>query len=136
MCIRDSASRLCQHQLYSAGCTVARLGALVKTPTVVSVSGRDIVCSSLGAWTYEAKHGEVVRVSDGERRSIVGQVGGTITVDVPFATLAPGDSLEVARGCDKTTATCRGDFINIKNFSGYPLLPTRNPASPTGGGIQ
>ncbi len=130
------AQRTCQHQLYSAGCTVPRSGSNVKTPTVVSASGLEIVCSSLASWADQtARGGDVVRASDGERRTILDQTGATLIVDVPFGTLAPGDSLSVAKGCNKQVSTCRGTFLNIRNFGNHPLLPLRNPASPTGRGV-
>jgi uncharacterized phage protein (TIGR02218 family) len=130
------AQRTCQHQLYSVGCTVLRNGSNVKTPTVSAVSGIEISCSSLASWIDQtARGGEVLRVSDGERRTILDQVGNDLVIDVPFGALAPGDSIEVTKGCNKQVSTCRGDFLNIKNFGGHPLLPTRNPASPTGRGV-
>lgn len=132
----------CQHQLYEQGCGIARSGtSIVKTPTVVSVNGIQIEVSALSGWGDQtARFGEIVRTSDGERRSILDHQGTTLIVDVPFATLNNGDALEVARGCDKTPGTCRGDFANIRRFGGHPALGAftpgkNNPGSPTGKGI-
>lgn len=131
------AQRTCQHQLYSVGCTVPRSGSNVKTPTVSSVDGIEIVCSSLSGWDDQvARGGEVVRTSDGESRSILDHQSNTLIIDVPFGTLEVGDALEVTKGCNKSVDVCRGDFLNIKNFGGHPLLPDDNPGSPTGRGVR
>ena len=41
---------------------------------------------------------------------------------MPFA-VAPGDSLTVAAGCDKSLGVCRDTFDNILNFRGEPYVP-------------
>lgn len=127
--------RSCQHQLYSTACTVTKSGSNGKTPTVAAVSGTTIATSSLSGWTFQARHGEVIRTADGERRSIIEQSGNAIVVDVPFATLNVGDALQIWRGCDKQASTCAGEFLNIQNFGGHPDVPIANPASPTGKGV-
>lgn len=50
--------------------------------------------------------------------------GGTVTTALPMPyTILPGDTYSMAKGCDKTTATCVGRFSNIVNFRGEPHVP-------------
>nr|WP_295888527.1 DUF2163 domain-containing protein [uncultured Devosia sp.] len=37
--------------------------------------------------------------------------------------VVPGDTLEVAAGCDRRFASCRGKFANAVNFRGFPHIP-------------
>lgn len=128
--------KTCQHQLYSTGCGTARSGSAVKTTTIASVNGVAISVASLSGWGDQiARGGEILRVSDSERRTILDQVGSDLIIDVPFPTLAVSDSVEVTKGCDKSVDVCRGEFANIRNFAGHPLVPLRNPGSPTGRGV-
>ncbi|HEX8064469.1 MAG TPA: DUF2163 domain-containing protein [Allosphingosinicella sp.] len=46
----------------------------------------------------------------------------TLREPPPFA-IAEGDFVEIAEGCDKSFATCRGRFANAENFRGEPHLP-------------
>ncbi|WP_137111900.1 DUF2163 domain-containing protein [Rhodobacter sp. SY28-1] len=39
------------------------------------------------------------------------------------AEVAPGDSVRVTAGCDKTPAMCRAKFANFLNFRGFPHIP-------------
>ena len=41
---------------------------------------------------------------------------------LPFAP-APGDTFNVAFGCDHTQATCQSKFNNLVNFRGFPYVP-------------
>lgn len=48
----------------------------------------------------------------------------TIELFEPMASdIAPGDTYEISRGCDKTFATCRDTFSNVENFRGFPYIP-------------
>ncbi|MGE0402706.1 MAG: phage BR0599 family protein [Kofleriaceae bacterium] len=142
--------RTCNHMLYDAGCTVDRDYAIYQNEAFMSASAVDSISTDgltivvdelkdgsavdrLDDW---ATLGEVRRVTDGERRSIVDQTGTTIVLDMPFATLEVGDDLEVYAGCDLTPETCAEKFANIANFGGSPQLPTTNISAPTGFGVR
>lgn len=135
------AERNCQHVLYDRGCTVdAAGGGHIIVPTVVSVDDVTIVVSSIGGkpdgW---AKDGKVLRVADNEERSVLDQVGTTLTINMPFATLEDGDALGIFAGCDHTIDLANGcveKFGNGINFGGDPIMPAGgNPAAPTGLGV-
>lgn len=128
--------RTCNHRLYSTGCGIARHHLFCVTPTVLTVSGVTLVVSSMsGQADGWAKHGEVVRLYDGERRSILEQVGTTLTLDMPFAELDSGDAIEVWAGCNWLVETCRDKFNNVVNFGGHPHFPESNPTAPSGYGV-
>lgn len=131
------ASKVCNHALYDAGCALPRDPAFRVTPTVASINGIELVVSTMsGKPDQFAQFGEVLRVADGERRSVLSQLGTTITLDVPFRTLLVGDALEVWAGCDHTVESgCRDKFNNVINFGGHPELPIGNPTAPTGFGV-
>ena len=143
-----TSQRLCVHDLYDTGCAVDREYAIYQTEPfmtaceAVSQSGTALVVSNMngpGAVPRDdqwARYGEVRRSSDGERRSIVAQVGATLTLDMPFASIAAGDDLEVYAGCDHSVETCRDKFANVANFGGHPQLPNANPHAPTGYGVM
>lgn len=139
--------RVCNHELYDRGCAVDRDYPVYVTEPfmtaceVSSVSGTTLVVSNMddpGAVARPdqwARYGEVRRVTDGERRDILAQVGTTLTLNVPFAVLAPGDDLEVYAGCDHTVETCVSKFANAINFGNDVDLPNNNPHAPTGYGV-
>ena len=125
----------CQHALYDAGCTLQRSLFVVNT-TVASVSGTTIGLASVGGnpdnWS---QYGELVRVADGERRTVTAQVSGVVTADVAFRTLNVGDAVQLFAGCDHTVQTCRDKFNNVVNFGGNPILKRVNVMSPMGYGV-
>lgn len=134
------AQRGCQHMLYGPGCGAPRNDAVFVTTgnhvatSAVSASGATLVVASLPHPDQWARFGEVRRVVDGERRSILAQVGTSLTLDVPFATIAALDDVAIYAGCDHSVATCRDKFANVPNFGGHPHMINENPASPTGSG--
>ena len=42
------------------------------------------------------------------------------------AVLQPGDMVRLTAGCDKRLQTCRDKFSNIRNFQGYPDIPSED----------
>ena len=42
------------------------------------------------------------------------------------AEIRPGDHLELSPGCDRRAVTCRQKFNNLKNFRGFPHLPSED----------
>lgn len=141
------AQRVCNHVLYDRGCGVNRTYQTyanqehMSIATVLSASGASLVVSALdnaiGQYRGDqwAQHGEVRRVTDGERRSILDQTGTTLTLDVPFGTLTAGDDLEIYAGCDHLVETCRDKFDNVLNFGAHPDLPNNNVHAPSGYGV-
>lgn len=137
------AERRCPHVLGDVGCGVDLVaGGFRLTPpvTAISTTGAEIDVSSMsGKPDGWARDGKVVRVADGEKRTIVGHAGTVIAIDFPFRTLEIGDALEVYAGCDHSLLQadgCKAKFNNVARFGGEPELPQDNPSSPTGLGVR
>lgn len=119
------ASRVCQHALYGPGCQAVRGGGVTN---LIAVDGVNLTVNISDPDGF-ANGGEIVRIADGEPRTILTQVGQDIVIDVPFKTMAPGDSVALVAGCDGLPVTCRDKFDNMVNFGGHPDLPEQNPTS-------
>lgn len=149
-------SGTCQHVLYGAACgvnrdypTYATQGFLVAA-AAVSQAGDVLTVNNMNSQSGPphpdqwAQYGEVRRLVDGERRTILSHVGTALTLDVPFAYITAGDDLEVWAGCDHKITVYRGGtypktivpghcdtkFSNGPNFGGHPEAPLSNPVNP------
>ena len=114
---------LCNHRLYDTRCGVVEASFTTAT-TVSSVSGTTVVVGAVGPNTHKA--GEIVRASDGERRTIVAQSGTTLTITHPFRELNVSDSVDLKAGCDHSVSTCKTTFSNVINFGGHPNIPVKD----------
>jgi len=122
-----SIQRQCQHFLYDDRCRVDRAAFDVAT-TVSSISGYNVTVASVGGNPDDwFKAGEIVRASDGERRTIVGNVGAVLSLIAPFATLNATDSVTLYAGCAHTVEVCRDKFSNVLNYGGHAQIPSSNP---------
>ncbi len=119
---------VCNHVLYDDRCKLAA-AAYKSSPTVVSISGDEVVVSTVGAFPDQYyQGGEMVRPSDGDRRLILSQVGTTFILSKAFRDLAATNVVDIYAGCDHTVETCRDKFAaNILNYGGYPYIPNANP---------
>ena len=59
---------------------------------------------------------------------ITKHVGDTITLMTRFQLINEANEIKAFAGCDKQASTCKNKFNNICNFSGFPYIPTNNPA--------
>ena len=116
----------CNHKLFDARCALAANSFRVIT-SPNTVSGATVTVDSTdGQPNGTFKAGEIVRVSDGERRLITDQIGNVLTLNFPFKNLNVGDSVELYYGCDRADTTCRDKFSNIINFGGFNTIPSVN----------
>lgn len=120
------ASRTCNNALYDLLCTIAKASFQVSpTPTILSLAdgGLTVVISGMGGkpdgW---ASRGHVEHATSNESRTVIAQVGTTLTLDVPLIGAAPGQTLDVFAGCVKTVDVCLAKFANVVNFQGEPEL--------------
>ena len=134
----------CQHQLYDEACGVDP-DDFDHATTVVSTSGVSVTVASVGGRPdgWFANSAEIRRDVDGERRTIVRQVGAVLTLSSPFTTLNASDAVTMWAGCDhRYTVTRTGPTFadwhcitkfgsgprgNIDNYGGHPQVPSRNP---------
>ena len=118
--------RTCNWPLYGPGCGVDA-AAFRDAATVSAVSGADIVAAAFALRPDGWYTNGWIENDAGERRFIVGHVGNTVTLMVPFRSLTPGTVLHAFAGCDRTEATCASKFDNLVNHFGFARIPTRNP---------
>lgn len=119
----------CNHRFGDSRCAVPLAQHTLST-TVASIASDNVTIGiadpmpGLPGW---GKGGELVRVSDGERRQIIAN-NGTQALEIrwPFPALSVSDSVQVVRGCDHSLTTCHTEFQNSDRFGGHPHIPTRN----------
>lgn len=115
----------CNHVLFDEMCGVSRVDNSVDT-TVASVSGRNITIASAGGfpdgWFLG---GEIVVPARNERRMVIAHAGTAITVNYEFARLLPGESVQVAAGCDHSYTGVNGcpKYNNKPRYGGCPFVP-------------
>jgi len=130
---------MCGHRLYSAQCGVDR-ATYAHTTSVSSASGLGVTVASVGAHPdgWFASGGEIERTSDGQRRTIVAQVGAVLTLLSPFGELAASDAVTLWPGCNHVHAVtasvpvevighCHNRFNNVANYGGHPFVPVSSP---------
>lgn len=118
----------CNHVLYDSRCKVPRPAHTIAT-TVADVAGTAFNVANDGGVANALKAGEAVCMRTGERRLIMANLAGTITINFPFVDLRVGDPMELVDGCDHSFTTCGAKFANKLNFGGHPYIPADNPFS-------
>ncbi len=118
-------SPTCLHVLYDAGCGIVRgtfsadgvVGAGSTSNSIFWSGARD--GDAQGSLVFTSGANANVRVTI----KIAGAgVGYELMYPLPFAP-APGDTFNVAFGCDHTQSTCQAKFNNLVNFRGFPYVP-------------
>jgi uncharacterized phage protein (TIGR02218 family) len=118
----------CNHVLYDARCKVVRIAHTITTTVITAGSSAFDVVND-GGVTNALKAGEAVVTRTGERRLIMSNLAGTITINYPFVDLRDGDTVDLVDGCDHSFTTCKAKFANEVNFGGHPYIPADNPFS-------
>lgn len=116
----------CNHALYDARCGLAR-AAYTTTTTVTDAEALAFTVLDDGGVDGDLAAGEAVCTRTGERRLILGNLAGVVTIGYPFVDLQVGDEVELTVGCDHSFTTCKTRFTNGANFGGDPYIPTDNP---------
>ena len=115
----------CNHALFDARCGVSYAAWSFETEVVLAAS-KVITLAGIGTLDGKLIGGDAVLAS-GERRMIVTQIGNVITVNYPFAQIAPTDIITIAAGCDLAWAgDCDTRFNNQERFGGFPFIPPKN----------
>lgn len=111
--------KTCNHILFDEGCDVDPADFDLAA-TIASINGRVIAVSTVGGNPGQwFRYGKIRRVSDGQERTILDQVGTNLIVSHPFKALAVGNAVTLFAGCDLEPETCRDKFDNVINFSGF-----------------
>lgn len=131
--LRRTYQSLCNHDVYDEGCKLIKADFSFQTVVnTVSADGVTITVASVDGnpdTTYD--NGMFERLN-GERMTILTQVGTTITLLNPFEDLSVGETITLVIGCDRTSAQCKARFSNFENFLGFENVPTRNPFGNSG----
>jgi uncharacterized phage protein (TIGR02218 family) len=118
-------SPTCLHTLYDAGCGIIR--GTFSLDGVVGVGSTSNAINFSAARAGDAQ-GSLVFTSGANAnvratvKSVAVGAAYNLMYPLPFAP-APGDTFNVAFGCDHTQATCQGKFNNLQNFRGFPYVP-------------
>ena len=127
--LRPTFQASCNWTLYDGRCRVNDLAH--QTPVdpagiagvgTLTMTAPEFSSKPDGWWTG----GYIVR-NFADRRLIVGHAGNTITLHLPFESIATTDVVHIYPGCDHTLATCRDKFGNLPNYGGFPFVPRKNP---------
>jgi len=116
--------RGCNVPLFSTACGVSRATQdWATTVSSVSANGKTVVVASVNGVSDQIfRPGEIVRDTDGERRTIVSQIGTTLLLDAPFRTLVATNAVTLYSGCDGAILTCHSKFNNVARFRGLPFV--------------
>jgi uncharacterized phage protein (TIGR02218 family) len=122
----------CDAVLGDARCRVSLEQALfTRTGIVVSVEAAALIVSGIPFEDDWATRGRLSFLSGGGSGRTLAvkrqrQFGVNQRIDlaanIPFS-VAAGDQVKLAAGCDKQFATCRTKFSNAINFRGFPHMP-------------
>lgn len=118
----------CNHRFGDTRCTIDLANHRYNT-TVIALNPDDItigIANAIPGPAGWATGGELIRITDGERRLVMESEGKTLKVNWPFRTLNITDVVQVVRGCDRSLRTCHVDFDNTDNYGGFPYVPGRN----------
>lgn len=124
-------TRHCDAEFGDARCGVSVGSDRKRQTRVVSASGAQLTVEAVGGVADTLfDHGQAVwetGANRGQRSAIVrSRAGNGVRVvhlwTAPDVPPAPGDTLTLVAGCDKSLAMCRG-YNNAPNFRGFPFLP-------------
>lgn len=128
----------CQNMLYDSVCGLDREAfRFDSTVSAVTTTGGAMVltvaglATEAGVDTTAFENGFVV-MGTGEKAFIERQDGDDVTLLSPLLDVSVADDVAVYQGCDRSVATCNSRFNNVLHYLGFPLVPQKNPFSPTG----
>ena len=138
-------SWMCDHNLYGSQCLVSEptftFNFNVKdiSPDGVSVTLTDTgqASAKLSGDSSFFNGGTFLTGVEGSQRmgiNFTKTVAGpepeyNLVLLVPSSELVVGQSVTFTAGCDKSIQTCYSRFKNVKNYGGFPFVPTLNPHS-------
>jgi uncharacterized phage protein (TIGR02218 family) len=120
----------CQHTFCDAGCTLLASNFTV-AGAVGAGSSRSFIAWGGAGTIYRG--GFITFISGanaGQIRSIRdADSSGLFLVYPLYVDPVAGDAFTAIRGCDKTLATCTGDFGNQLHYRGFPFVPDASYAA-------
>lgn len=124
--MRTGYQSQCNHHLYDSRCSL-EMQDWQEDTTVVAItnSGYTIqLAKKAHADTYYTAG--LLSKGGSDFRQINSVAGNNVELMSPIDGLAVGDFVQVAKGCDRSAASCQS-FGNFDNFLGFLTIPTDNP---------
>lgn len=136
----------CNHQLFSAGCTLLasnwRFTGTITNPGTPGFPFTFAIGSlaktgglpTVGAGYFSGGWMEIGSGASLVRRAIIdntAEASGALTVTLsrdPSPFPSAGAAIALYPGCNGAFATCSSKFSNALNFGGHPFMPTSNPS--------
>lgn len=124
--MRTGYQSQCNHHLYDQRCSL-EIQDWQEETTVKSISNSGYTIE-LTSKSHEAEYYKAGLLSkDGSDFRQVNSVDGNFfELMSPIDGLAVGDVVQVAKGCDRSAASCQS-FGNFDHFLGFLTIPTDNP---------
>ena len=121
-------SSYCNNTLFDSRCSLNRGEYKIETTVAVVENGSALNSSVFGE--YEEGYFTYGYVEyNKEYRMITkhDKTNNLVYIHAPFDQDVDGKVVTVYPGCDKTPQTCKNRFSNLKNFLGFPYIPSKNP---------
>jgi hypothetical protein len=117
----------CQHTLYRGGCKLDMFANSDLYP-LTSYSGYTMTFVDLIGMPADDYDAGLVVVNGVDYRMITGfdETTGMLSLLRPFESVSVGESIRVARGCNRTSDRCEV-LGNFDHFLGFDTVPNRNP---------
>lgn len=124
----------CRYALFSPQCTLNK-DTFAENALVTAVTSSQLFSTndvghadgyfSLGSIAFTGGDNVGLRMMI---RSSIGATGAlALLAPLPF-NVAPGDTVKLYPGCDKSVTTCANKFGNLINFGGFPEIPAAETA--------
>lgn len=119
----------CNHHVYKNRCKLNIEDHSYFT-TITNIESDGITITIANRDINEYPVGELVDGFIQTTNNVAGQIlednNTIIKILAPIENLKVGDTIRVAKGCDRSSATCKARFNNFDNFFGFEAVPTRN----------
>lgn len=132
--LRRTYQRQCPHVLYGPACRAPKIALdlvvlpLTAGPNTLALADVPVSVNPAhylgGQVEWPVVDGRVVRTIIQAFRD-----GTTLRISVagPTGSAAPGSTVSLFKGCDRTEDSCTQRFDNILNYGGQPWIPLENP---------
>ena len=123
--LNDRYSYNCNHMLYGSRCGL-NIDDWSKNIVVEGVSNNGTVIASTAITEADGYYVAGLASFGSQHRMITAHAAGQIELISQIQGLKPGDTIRIAKGCDRSLAACQS-FNNQENYLGFVNLPDRNP---------
>lgn len=122
----------CSHVLYDAGCALTKADWASAGTILAGSTAKALLVGGTGKADHYFDQGSLIftsGVNAGAVRNVKAWLSGAASISPPLPSApAPGDTLTLYAGCDRTKETCVARFNNRLNFDGEPCIPVAETA--------